>query len=190
MKNKRIVLIGLIGSFALSGCGLFGNKKEEANDTYNLIFHQDNVADTIVTVTRHVTTNDDVKDQEPKITEREGYTAVWAYDITQYTEDTIISPTYTAITYYATFKANGRQVGNPLPFTVEDTRVPNEPTVPVVTGYEGKWQDYTIKAADMTITEQYEIKSSDITWSSIVAGTSATGTATICGSSRTITSVS
>ncbi|MCQ3034889.1 MAG: hypothetical protein MJ248_01495, partial [Bacilli bacterium] len=150
--------------FSLTSCG----GKESAAKTYVLTFHQEGVTDTLVTVTKGETTNDDVKAQEPSITPKEGYTGSWDYDVTAYTTDTTISPTYTPITYYATYKANGRQVGDPLPFTVEDTRVPNEPAVPEVAGYEGSWNDYTIAAADMTITAKYEIKTYTATF--LVAG--------------------
>ncbi|MBQ8944165.1 MAG: hypothetical protein IJ050_06650, partial [Clostridia bacterium] len=65
-----------------------------------------------------------------------------------------VNAVYTPITYYATFIADGKQVGGKVPFTVESKSI-EEPTVPKKEGYEGKWNKYTLVACNITIKAVY-----------------------------------
>ena len=65
-----------------------------------------------------------------------------------------ILPEYTPVTYYATFIADGIQVGDKVPFTVENGSI-NEPAVPAKDGYTGKWSDYIIGITDITVNAIY-----------------------------------
>ena len=71
--------------------------------------------------------------------------------------DVNLKAVFEPITYYATFIADGKQIGEKIPFTIEDTVI-NEPLVPQKEGYTGKWSEYTIVASDITVNAIYEIK--------------------------------
>ena len=50
--------------------------------------------------------------------------------------------------------ADGKQVGNPVPFTVESTSI-TAPAVPAKVGYTGAWEAYTLKAENFTVNAVY-----------------------------------
>ncbi|MBR4451871.1 MAG: leucine-rich repeat protein [Clostridia bacterium] len=87
----------------------------------------------------------------PDVPGKEGYTGKWEYTITGSELD--IRPVYKAITYYASFIADGREIAK-IPFTVEDKSI-NEPAVPEKDGYTGSWSEYTLAASDMTVNAVY-----------------------------------
>ncbi|MBQ4244738.1 MAG: bacterial Ig-like domain-containing protein, partial [Clostridia bacterium] len=90
----------------------------------------------------------------PAVPEKAGYTGKWEYNLTS--DGAQANAIYTAVTYYATFTADGRKVGERIPFTVE-TRSINEPDVPSKSGYTGRWNAYTLAANDITVTAVYEL---------------------------------
>lgn len=92
-------------------------------------------------------------DNLPDVPEKPGYTGEWDYTITG--SELEIRPAYTPITYYATFMADGKQVGGKVPFTVESTSI-TAPNVPAKEGYTGKWSEYTLALCDITIQAIYE----------------------------------
>lgn len=84
----------------------------------------------------------------PAVPERAGYEGSWG----EYTLDAsnkYVSPVYTLITYYATFKANGETIAV-VPFDVTYTGL-EEPPIPLGGAVSAKWEPYTIKASDMTV---------------------------------------
>lgn len=97
-------------------------------------------------------TYDDENPDLPAVPEKEGYTGEWV--INQENGNVDIHAEYTPITYYATFMADGKQVGEKVPFTVESTSI-TEPEVPAKNGYTGKWSEYTLAASDITINAVY-----------------------------------
>ncbi len=99
------------------------------------------------------TYGDTTIDNLPDVPEKTGYTGKWEYTITGSELD--IHPKYTPITYYATFMADGKQVGDKIAFTVETTSI-TEPAVPVKDGYTGKWSAYSLTASNITINAVYE----------------------------------
>ncbi|MCR5485492.1 MAG: bacterial Ig-like domain-containing protein [Clostridiales bacterium] len=108
--------------------------------------------ETVKTVEYDVTT-ESIKDEEPKVPAKEGYTYAWE-EYTLKLENITITAVYTPIEYTATFKADGNTVGT-VKFTVEDTDL-SEPEVPAKEGYTGEWETYTIKAENLTINAVYE----------------------------------
>ena len=111
-----------------------------------LIFDGENLGD----ITYYY--NDNYIENLPDVPSKEGYTGKWVYSVQG--SELSIKPEYTPIVYYATFIADGRQIGNKIPFTVEDKSL-NEPAVPQKEGYTGKWNDYTLGAGDITVTAHY-----------------------------------
>lgn len=105
--------------------------------------------------------------EEPAVPEKLGYTGAWgAYDLSV-PGDIRVDAVYTANTYNATFVADGKVVGV-VPFTVEDKTIV-EPAVPEKEGFEGKWESYTLGAADITINAVYtEIEGATFWWILIV----------------------
>ena len=100
------------------------------------------------------TYGDSIIDNLPDVPAKTGYTGEWEYTINGSNLD--IHPQYTPITYYATFKADGNQVGEKVPFTVESESI-SEPIIPDKEGYTGKWSEYVIAASDITINAEYII---------------------------------
>lgn len=92
-------------------------------------------------------------DNLPGVPEKPGYTGEWDYTITG--SELEIRPAYTPVTYYATFVVDGVQLGERIPFTVENLSV-NPPAVPAKDGYIGKWSEYTLALCDITIQAIYE----------------------------------
>ena len=88
----------------------------------------------------------------PDVPAKVGYTGQWDYTISG--SELSILPVYAPITYYATFMADGEQVGERIPFTVESTSIA-EPSVPTKLGYNGRWRSYTLQASDITIIAEY-----------------------------------
>ncbi|MBR6939365.1 MAG: InlB B-repeat-containing protein, partial [Clostridia bacterium] len=100
------------------------------------------------------TYGDSIIDNLPDVPAKTGYTGEWEYTINGSNLD--IHPQYTPITYYATFKADGNQVGEKVPFTVESESI-SEPEIPDKEGYTGKWSEYIIAASDITVNAEYII---------------------------------
>ncbi|MBQ8945004.1 MAG: hypothetical protein IJ050_11010 [Clostridia bacterium] len=85
-------------------------------------------------------TYDDENPDLPTVPEKKGYTGEWV--INQDDGNVVIHAEYTPINYYATFMADGNQVGDKVPFTVESISI-IEPAVPEKEGYS---KDAFIKA--------------------------------------------
>ena len=89
----------------------------------------------------------------PQVPNKAGYTGAWeSYTIKA--ENIVVNSKYTAIEYTATFKADGVVVETRT-FTVEDTEIADVPQVPSKAGYTGVWENYTIKAENITINAIY-----------------------------------
>ncbi|MBQ6266332.1 MAG: leucine-rich repeat protein [Clostridia bacterium] len=90
---------------------------------------------------------------EPDIPEKPGYTGAWSpYILNE--QDIAIEAIYEPITYYATFVADVKQVGEKIPFTVLTESI-TPPDVPEKTGYSGVWQPFTLGTADLTVEAVY-----------------------------------
>ena len=77
-------------------------------------------------------------------------------------EDVELWARWEVITYTATFVNSDGTVGT-VDFDIEDTAL-SEPAVPQRTGYTGEWEDYEIKAEDLTINAVYTPITYDITY--------------------------
>ncbi len=92
---------------------------------------------------------------EPAVPEKAGYEGKWS-EYTIAAADIEIRPVYTVIEYTATFvDENGTKIAE-VPFTVESESI-EEPAVPEKAGYDGKWSEYTIAAADIEIRPVYTV---------------------------------
>ena len=110
-------------------------------------------ADGKVVKTVNFTVEDKSLTDIPTVPTKTGYTGKWEdYEIKA--EDITINAIYTPIVYTATFKADGKVIKT-INFTVEDKSLTNIPSVPAKTGYTAKWEDYEIKAEDITINAVY-----------------------------------
>ena len=84
-----------------------------------------------------------------------GYTAAWAtYELKA--ENITVLAVYTPIEYTATFVVDGETVKT-IKFTVETETLEGVPAVPERLGYTGKWKDYTLGAADITVEAEYTV---------------------------------
>ena len=90
----------------------------------------------------------------PAVPDKAGYTGAWpAYTLTA--GGVRIDAVYEAITYTATFVADGQTVGT-AEYTVESTSI-DEPAVPEKTGYTGKWANYTFDVGGITVNAVYTL---------------------------------
>ena len=83
------------------------------------------------------------------------YTGAWgSYELKP--ENITVEAVYTKNTYYVTFMADGKQVGEPVPFDV-DTKLADitAPTVPAKVGYTGAWGSYELKPENITVNAAY-----------------------------------
>ena len=76
--------------------------------------------------------------------------------------DVTLTARWTLTQYTATFVNSDGTVGT-VGFDIEDTAL-SEPAVPLRTGYTGAWEDYEIKAEDLTINAVYTPITYDITY--------------------------
>ena len=93
-----------------------------------------------------------IKDQEPTVPAKDGYTGAWA-PYTLSVGGITVQAQYTPIEYTATFVADGTTVGTAA-YTVETTSV-QEPAVPKKDGYTGAWKPYTFAVGGVTVEAQY-----------------------------------
>jgi len=94
-------------------------------------------------------------DTTPNVPDRIGYTGVWNLPSQLPAENIDVIPTYTTITYTATFYDKDGNVIQRLPFTVEDIEIAGKPDVPARKGYTGVWENYEIGAQDLHIDPIY-----------------------------------
>ena len=117
--------------------------------TYTATFKATGAADQKVTFT--VETVGSFK--APAVPARAGYTGAWESYVLG-AKDITIHAVYTPITYTVTFMADGKQVGEPQTFTVENKNI-TPPAVPAKAGYTGKWETYTLGTANLTVQAIY-----------------------------------
>ncbi|MBR4765253.1 MAG: InlB B-repeat-containing protein, partial [Clostridia bacterium] len=93
----------------------------------------------------------------PEVDEKEGYTFEWVDEIpeTMPAQDVTINGKYTAIKYTATFVYENGEPFETREYDVETTSI-EEPAVPEKAGYEGKWEDYTLKIGGITVKPVYD----------------------------------
>ncbi len=102
----------------------------------------------------------------PRIPEKKGYEFKgWNPEIpeTMPAKPLEFTAVYEPVTYYATFMADGEQVGDKIPFTVESESI-EEPAVPEKEGCTGVWEDYQIELRDITVNAVYTVNSYKATY--------------------------
>ena len=62
-----------------------------------------------------------------------------------------------AVKYTVTFKADGKQVGEALTYTVENKQI-TEPAVPEKVGYNGAWEEYELNGGNKVVNAEYTAK--------------------------------
>ena len=116
--------------------------------TYHVTFK---AGDTIVAIVDYDVEHKDIS--VPEVPAKAGYTGAWeAYSLT--TGDVTVNAVYSVITYHVTFMADGKQVGDPVAYTVENKNI-TAPVVPTKTGYTGAWEEYTLSTGDVTVNAVY-----------------------------------
>ena len=93
----------------------------------------------------------------PEVDEKEGYTFAWVDEIpaTMPAENVTINGGYTAITYTATFVDENGKTVDTRDYTVETESI-TEPAVPEKAGYDGRWEEYTLKIGGITVKPVYD----------------------------------
>ena len=94
----------------------------------------------------------------PRTPQKEGYKFAWIDEIpeTMPAEDVTINGAFTPIEYTAIFVDENGETVKKVTFTVETEKL-DEPAVPEKTNYNGKWEEYTIEAKDLTIKPVYTL---------------------------------
>ena len=128
------VAIGL-----LAGCGAA---------SYTAVFMAD--GETVVTVD----CTDGVPVDTVPVPEKPGYTGAWG--AAEWDGDRlVVTAAYTPNAYYITFKAYGDMTLDVVAYTTGDAAV-EEPEVPVMYGYEGSWEPYSLAAGgNLTVRAVY-----------------------------------
>lgn len=99
--------------------------------------------------------------KEPAVPEKSGYTGVWEdYSLT--TGNVTVNAVYAPIEYTVTFVADEKTVGTQK-YTVENKSI-TEPAVPVVAGYNGSWEAYTLTTGDVTVNAVYDLVEYTVTF--------------------------
>ena len=95
---------------------------------------------------------------QPRTPSKEGYTFKWVDEIpeTMPAENITINGTFTIIKYTATFvKEDGTELES-REYDVETTSI-DEPAVPEKEGYDGRWEEYTLKIGGITVKPVYTV---------------------------------
>lgn len=167
MRRTLLLVIGVL--LLISVCFGFTACKDSTNDTsYEVKFMVDGVE------YDKKTTDDNQSIAFPDEPSKSGYDFNgWYLDTSGKTklsadsvidENTTVYAKWTPINYTATFSVNGKSVGTRI-FTVEDSAVNNPPSVPSKDGYNGVWEDYEIKAENISINAVYTPIKYTITYS-------------------------
>ena len=100
--------------------------------------------------------------QVPAVPAKEHYTGVWGtYNLNG--GDQRVVATYSADTYYLTFTADGKQVGEKIPYTVETKEI-NAPEVPAKAGYTSAWESYNFNGGNKEVKAIYTRNNYTITF--------------------------
>ena len=102
----------------------------------------------------------------PRIPEKKGYEFKgWNPEVPEMmpAKNLEITAVYEPITYYATFIADGEQVGDKVPFTIESETI-EAPAVPAKEGYTGEWEEYQLELKDITVNAVYTVNSYKATY--------------------------
>ncbi len=154
MKNTKLLLTLAIAIPCLFSC----NKESK----FYVTFHQELAEDYKVEFTKS-TLQSEIEAQEPDIFKKEGYNSAWEdYSIEGKTSSFTVNALYDAITYYASFKAQGVLVEN-VPFTINDingenSKLPSdrEPAAPGHDWADVYWEDYSLKLDNIVVNAKYD----------------------------------
>ena len=90
---------------------------------------------------------------EPAVPEKIGYSGAWGkYELD--CKNIEVNAVYTVIPYTVTFKADGKQVGEVLTYTVENKQI-TEPSVPEKDGFIGEWEEYELNCENIVVNAVY-----------------------------------
>ena len=174
MKRRILLVLSLAfvflsSVFCLSACG-YG--KKDLSRSVKLMVDGE--------VYATVESNGKNKFVLPQSPEKEGYSfdgwyfdeGVWqkvfgenSYSDKSFSSGASVYAKWNAVEYTVTFKANGTVVAQRT-FTVEKLSV-EEPVVPAKTGYNGKWENYTLGLSDITVNALYSVITYNITYKNV-----------------------
>ena len=97
---------------------------------------------------------------EPAVPKKEHYNGKWEDYVLTY-GDREINAVYTPIEYTVTFESKNEVVKKT--FNIENMEI-EEPEVPAIEGYTGKWEDYTLSLNNITVKAVYEIVEYEVTF--------------------------
>lgn len=116
-----------------------------------------------ITISSQTYTVEDYDIEIPTVPEKQGYNGQWDYELKEGdTGDIVINASYEIITYTVTFVAD-EEIISQQEYTVENYDI-IIPAVPEKTGYDAKWQDYTLTTGDITINAIYSIINYKVTF--------------------------
>lgn len=116
-----------------------------------------------ITISSQTYTVEDYDIEIPTVPEKQGYNGQWDYELKEGdTGDIVINASYEIITYIVTFVAD-EEIISQQEYTVENYDI-IIPAVPEKTGYDAKWQDYTLTTGDITINAIYSIINYKVTF--------------------------
>ena len=97
---------------------------------------------------------------EPAVPKKEHYNGKWEDYVLTY-GDREINAVYTPIEYTVTFESKNEVIKKT--FNIENMEI-EEPEVPAIEGYTGKWEDYTLSLNNITVKAVYEIVEYEVTF--------------------------
>ena len=145
IRLRKILGLVFVLTAAIAAAGLLAGCGQAA---YTAVF----MADGEVVAT--VDCTDGVPVDTVPVPEKPGYTGAWgaaAWDGGRL----VVTAEYTPNAYYVTFKAYGDMTVDVVAYTTGDAAV-EEPEVPVMYGYEGSWEPYSLAAGgNLTVRAVY-----------------------------------
>ncbi len=145
IRLRKILGLVFVLTAAIAAAGLLAGCGQAA---YTAVF----MADGEVVAT--VDCTDGVPVDTVPVPEKPGYTGAWgtaAWD----GDRLVVTAAYTPNAYYITFKAYGDMTVDVVAYTTGDAAV-EEPEVPVMYGYEGSWEPYSLAAGgNLTVRAVY-----------------------------------
>ena len=105
-------------------------------------------------ISQKVYTIENLEIEEPSVPVKNGYNGKWEiYELNL--ENITVNAVYEIITYTVTFVADGK-IAATRTYTIEKPTV-SKPTVPRKTGYNGKWENYTLTYGDVVVNAVYTL---------------------------------
>lgn len=154
IRLRKILGLVFVLTAAIAAAGLLAGCGQAA---YTAVFMAD--GEVIATVD----CTDGVPVDTVPVPEKPGYTGAWG--AAEWDGDRlVVTAAYTPNAYYITFKAYGDMTVDVVAYTTGDAAV-EEPEVPVMYGYEGSWEPYSLAAGgNLTVRAVYTAIEYNVTY--------------------------